>query len=269
MAEVRLHPTAEWSYLQPEHAQVPEQPCRMLCIGPSGGGKTRLIVSLICDLWRTKSGKSIFQRIFVISPSYGSDSAWDPVVNFQRRNMKLSKDEEKYLYQSEWDEKKLERILNEQEQIIKHQKALGMSKLYGILLCVDDWADSPNIRASRVLQRLFVRGRRIGASIIASCQVLRVLHPVVRKNATCLTIFRLRNASEVETLAEEYGAVYGSGRAGREAFKAIYEEATRLPYSFLYINAIAKERQDLFWRGFTERLVIQDGEAEENPPRNK
>ena len=81
-------------------------------------------------------------------------------------------------------------------------------------------------------------------------QRYRVLSPIIRTNATALIIFRLRNVKELEALTEENSAV-----VSRERFREMYEEATSEPYSFLYVNGMAKTADDMFWLRFERPLV--------------
>ena len=227
----------------------------MLIVAPSGGGKTVLITSLLLDIFRKKSGASCFQRIFVFSPSLGLDHTWESVKTFQNMVMKVPKDEDSQLYFREWDPGALEHIVHQQSAIVTHQKQLGMKQLYQICIVLDDHADNPALRHSRALQMLFIRGRHSGITTIASVQAYRTLSAVIRKNATALCVFHLRNDRELESILEENSAVYGAGKKGRDIVRAIYEAATEKPHDFLWVNLVAKDRDDLFWRNFEERLV--------------
>ena len=60
---------------QSRHEHLPSVPLRAVIAGPSGCGKTLLIVTMITDLYRRKDGKSIFQRVYVFSPSVHADPA--------------------------------------------------------------------------------------------------------------------------------------------------------------------------------------------------
>ena len=191
----------------------------MLIVAPSGGGKTVLIASLLMDIFR-KNGSSCFQRIYVFSPSLGLDHTWESVKNFQHKVMRVPKDEDDQLYFREWDAGALERIVHQQSAIVSHQKQLGMKQLYQICIVLDDHADNPALRHSRALQMLFIRGRHSGITTIASVQAYRTLSTVIRKNATALCVFHLRNDRELESILEENSAVYGAGRKGREVVRA-------------------------------------------------
>jgi hypothetical protein len=70
-------------------------------------------------------------------------------------------------------------------------------------------------------------------------------------NATDLIIFRLRSKHELDALVEENSAVYGP-----DALVAMYDEATKEPYSFLYVKLTAKAAEDMFWVRFDRRLAV-------------
>jgi hypothetical protein len=67
---------------------------------------------------------------------------------------------------------------------------------------------------------------------------------------------------ELESCCEEYGAVFGAGRKGREMVRAIYDEATARPYDFLWINARAKNHAEIFHRNFEEVLRVENSDEE-------
>jgi hypothetical protein len=142
-------------------------------------------------------------------------------------------------------------VIDVQRKIIDAQKKRGDKKLFSILLVVDDYADNPSFtRQSHLLWMLYVRGRHYGISSISSVQRYRVLSPIIRTNATALIVFRLRNVKEYEALAEENSALVSKDR-----FREMYEEATSEPYSFLFINSVAKSLDEMFWLRF-ERPII-------------
>ena len=69
-----------------------------------------------------------------------------------------------------------------------------------------------------------------------------MLSPIIRVNATALTIFRLRNVKELDALTEENSALIS-----RQRFREIYDEATSAPFGFLFINSVAKTVDEMFW----------------------
>ena len=76
-------------------------------------------------------------------------------------------------------------------------------------------------------------------------QRYRVLSPIIRVNSTALIFLRLRNVKELDAVTEENSAL-----VSRQCFREIYDEATKDPYCFLYIDSVAKSVADMFWKNF-------------------
>jgi hypothetical protein len=64
-------------------------------------------------------------------------------------------------------------------------------------------------------------------------------------------IYRLRNYRDLETFIEEVSAVVD------KTLLEIYNMATSEPYSFLYVNLRAKNKNDMFWIKFNKRIEIE------------
>ena len=79
MAVVKPAKTDEYHFAQSKYPQLPEIPFRAILAAPGGAGKTVLLQSVVLDLYRTKSGKSPFSRVYIWSPSVNVDPAWKPV----------------------------------------------------------------------------------------------------------------------------------------------------------------------------------------------
>ena len=69
--------------------------------------------------------------------------------------------------------------MDKQHKIIDSQ---GSTKMFQILICIDDFADDPSFtRNSKLLHQLYIRGRHQDISTITSTQVYKVISPIVRK----------------------------------------------------------------------------------------
>ena len=102
---------------------------------------------------------------------------------------------------------------------------------YGHVI-VDDFADESSFsRHSKLLHSLYTRGRHNPISTITATQAFTALSTLIRKNATELYIYRLRNYRDLETFIEEVSALYP-----KKALLELYDIATAEPYSFLYVN---------------------------------
>ena len=194
---------------------------------------------------------SIFERIFIWPPSVNADPACKPVKQYIRDKMRVDDSKEK-LYFDTYRPEELEAVITTQKKIVAAQKKRGDRRLYSVLVCVDDFADSAALsRRSVLLHELYTRGRHAGISTITSVQRYRSLSPIIRVNATSLVIFRIRNAKELEALSEENSAV-----VGKDQFKAIYDASTAEPYSLLYIDTTAKTVDKMFYLRFEQPIVL-------------
>jgi hypothetical protein len=226
-AEIRPHVSKEYTSAQSRFAHVPELPMRAIVVAPSGGGKTTLLVSLILDIYR-----GCWKRIHVFSSTALLDDAWKPIAKYCKEALGQEED------------------CHETFDEVKMCKERGMTRLYGSLIIVDDFADDVRVmRSSRSLWQLFVRGRHAGLSTILSTQKYRALAPIIRVNATDLFVFRLRSQAELMAICEENSAAYG-----KDVTEKIILRATEEPYSFLWINLRATRPEDLFWLKFRGRL---------------
>ena len=103
-----------------------------------------------------------------------------------------------------------------------------------------------------LLHEHYTRGRHAGISSITSVQRYRVLSPIIGVNATAMIAFRLGNVKEYEAISEENSAVIS-----RDKFKELYHYPTSEPYSFLFINAMAKTVDETFWLRFEHPIALE------------
>ena len=103
------------------------------------------------------------------------------------------------------------------------------------------------------MHALYIRGRHTFISTITATQVFNALSPIVRKNITELYVYRLRNYRDLESLIEELSALYD-----KKTLLQLYNIATDEPHSFLYINLVAKNKQEMFFMNFDRMLVIEN-----------
>ena len=103
MGKVKLFPTAEYTSKQPRDPIVPRVPCAGIFLGPSKSGKTVALISAILDQYMTSGGESVFERIYIFSPSIEIDDAWKPVKDFIEHRMGVNTEREQ-VYFDKWDE---------------------------------------------------------------------------------------------------------------------------------------------------------------------
>ena len=79
-------------------------------------------------------------------------------------------------------------------------------------------------------------------STITATQVFNALSPIIRKNITQLYVYKLRNYRDLEAVLEELSAL-----TDKKTLLEMYNMATKDPYSFWYINLLAKHVFDVFF----------------------
>ena len=170
--------------------------------------------------------------------------------------MKVKETTEEPIYFDHYDPTALENRLVTQRKITNFLKKRGDTKLFQILIIVDDFADDPSFtRQSKLLHALYTRGRHNVISTITATQKFSAIHPIIRVNATELYVYRLRNYKDLETFIEEVSAVYD-----KQGLLALYNAATEEPFSFLYIELTSKSKDDMFYKRFDHKLTVTEGE---------
>ena len=226
---------------------VPQLPFRSCILGPSGSGKTILLQNMILDIY-----KGCFEKIYVFSPSIFIDDAWLQVKKYIEKECNQSDDDKEPPYYDHYDAEALSKIMEMQKKITKYQKDNDQKKLFNILVILDDLADSKTaMKNNQLLNSLYVRGRHVNCSVIVSTQVYKALDTVIRKNFTHIFVYRLRNYSDLEGLVDELSAL-----TDKKTIIEIYKMATTEPYSFLYINLMAKKLNDIFRIRFDKKIEI-------------
>ena len=257
MGKIKLFPTTEYSSKQPSDPVVPLVPCTGIFLGPSKSGKTVALISLILEQYR-----GVFERIYVFSPSVNIDDSWIPVKKYIEGDLGVNTEREQ-TYWDEWDEAALRRIIQQQRKITEASKKLEMKKLYQVLVVIDDFADTPQLHKPHgALDTLFIRGRHMQISTWVSSQKLRLISAAVRVNMQFLCCWRLRNQHELDAVIEEVSALLP-----KEQLHRLYEQATREPYSFLFVYYL-KPRNEMFYKRFEERFALEkdaDGSGAQLP----
>ncbi len=133
------------------------------------------------------------------------------------------------------------------------QKQQKQTTLYSILVIVDDFADDPSFsRHSKLLHSLFTRGRHNSISTVVSTQKFTAIAPIIRVNATFIIVYRLRNSKDLETFLEELSAMLT-----RKELVELYQLTTKEPYSFLYINLVAKTLNNMFYINVKQKVTFE------------
>jgi hypothetical protein len=234
----------KYECVQPKLDVLPRVPLRMIVAGPSGAGKSVFLSAAITDLY-----KGVFKRVYIFSPNVHVDGIWHPVKAYIKKVLEVPDDEQVYF--DTYDPRALEEIIETQKAVIDLAKRKKFKKMPSILVVIDDMADNPAImRSDKLLHSLFTRGRHHFTSTIVSTQKFRALATICRVNCQALIVFRLRSAAELEAIVEEVSAVYD-----KKTVVEIYHEATKEPFSFLYVDLTAKTPETTFMLRFQEYLT--------------
>ena len=239
----------EYTSKQSKYSQCAKLPMRSIVLGPSGSGKTILLQNMILDIY-----EGCFDKIYIFSPSVNLDHTWQPVKEYIRDKMKLKDDDkEDPVYFDDYDSEALMKIMETQMKITDYMKKQKKTKMFQVLIIIDDFADDPKfVRSSKLLHSLYTRGRHSYISVITATQVFNALHPIIRKNATDLYIYKLRNYRDLESLVEELSAL-----APKKTLLEMYNQATAEPYSFWYINLMEKDINKTFYIRFEKHITLQ------------
>ena len=63
-------------------------------------------------------------------------------------------------------------------------------------------------------------------------------------------MFRLRNKKETDAVFEELSAIYPV-----KTLQSMYEEATADRFCFMYVNLLASNKRDMFFKNFDYRML--------------
>ena len=256
---VKLHSQKDYSMKPPKVKGLPFSGLlRCVAVGPSGCGKTAWLVDTIIRLLAN------VERIYVWSPSVFLDDAWKAVRDYSENHLGVNQDKERTFF-DHYKDSDLRDVIDLQVRVIQQAKKLNMTQLPQIAIVVDDFADDPSVlHANNAIGLLFIRGRHAFINAFVGCQKLTLMSPILRTQATNLAICRVRNGKELAAITEELSGVFPA-----PVIKALYEKATEEPHSFLWVNLMAKKKEDMFWlRLDGGRLLVQDlSESDDEPVR--
>ena len=230
----------------------PDLPTSFILAAPTASGKTMIILNILLRYY-----KDMFARIWFFSPSIKLDPQYAPLRKYLE---KMSDQQKEPLMFEDLEQNVLSKLLEEQRQICEECRK-RKQKIPQVCVVLDDLADRGDILQKRQggtsggswLVSLATRGRHFGVTWIVSSQVLNLVGTVIRKNCRCMCIWRLRNHKEVETLCEELSGVYS-----KNTLMELYNEATREPFSFMFVRLDAKTRDMMFYLRFEHRLIPED-----------
>ena len=233
-------------------------PARWLACASSGSGKTVTIVNLLTNHFTTRSGDSVFDRIYLWSPTAFSDRNWDPVNDIVRKRLRIPEDDPWRF--DDWDPSELQRVLNKQKNVIAKQKIQFESKkppggqLKSIMIVIDDFAARRDVLHSdnNIVAQLFFHGRHSNVSCIVATQSIKSVSRPIRLNCTGFLLWRVKNYTEYQVAEEEV-----SNLVDKHTFRAIYDKITgESRHDFLFLDLQADDKDTTFYKNLNERVVF-------------
>ena len=173
---IKTYDETQYHFKQSKYKTVGTLPCRTILLAPSNSGKTVLLSNFILDIYR-----GCFEMIYIFSPSIDIDQAWTKVKEYVDK-LNIVKDQ---TYYNHYNPDDLEKIINNQYELIEYQKEKKKKNLFAIAIIIDDFSDDPKfVRNSKLLWSLMCRGRHMGISVFISSQKFATSHTTIRCNCS-------------------------------------------------------------------------------------
>ena len=204
-----------------KHLHNFDLPFRMVLVAPSGSGKSNLLVNMImlfCE------GSGTFKKINIVT-----------------------RDKHEPLY--EWLESKSSQIvITEGLSSLPKLDAKTYDKDTNSLLVIDDLVLSKDLSA---ISEVYIRGRKLGISVVFISQSYFKIPTVIRQNCSYLVLLRLSGVRDARLILSEL-----SLGVTKEELMEIYEHATAEKFSPLIVD-LAAPKASRFRKGFSEVLAVE------------
>lgn len=241
------------------HENLPQPPFAMGLLAPKGSGKSTVIYNLIS---RPEFYYKKFDQVWMLSPTFFLDDTYAKVkLNEQR----VVTDVNKFTpVMNEIITKVNAQIEGIQQVVAVQAQSQGWSKdrikeevdkkkheqLDRILIIIDDAVGVKALERGSIITNSFSRHRHLMISFLYAIQIYKAMPPVVRVNLSALIIFRIYNRGELKKIIEEQAVLVKD-----DTWLALYEHATKEPFTFLYINY--KHPKYRFFKNFTTPLIVE------------
>ena len=281
-------------YPQPKNPALPRNFWLGVLAGQRGSGKTALGVRLMMDMqesgMRTTTGKTVPQRIILITPTYAANPAF-------KRLKHLDKADIHHAYTDKLLVDIVEEIKRDREATINYNKAIKLWQQFCklvrhdrdplkimdrdhlrllssmtngfrddpvvpphpdgcvVTLILDDLLGSPAFSLNRgnYLGQVACNSRHYFLNVMILTQRLRQAVPLVRANITLLMLWRCMSRSII--IDEMYPVV--SSLLTEDQFVALYEAATRNnKFDCFTVDTTAHNPDHLFRRNLDETLRL-------------
>ena len=148
------------------------------------------------------------------------------------------------------------------QTIIDYQDQIPKAQRPNIAIVFDDFIAFPNIKKNSLMFKIASSYRHHNIKLLYySTQLYKAVPNIVRQSINYAIISQNANTREVEKMAEEMGARFGS----MDKFKSLLTEATSKPYAFLYLDLYGKPAKA--FQNFTN-LLYEAPDTLSNVPVN-
>ena len=161
--------------------------------------------------------------------------------------------DESDVFFKDWNEGAISEQLDVFKRKVQALKDKGSKDLPTCIVIVDDFSDNPAVlHRGQLLNQLATRARHYQTALWVSAQKFSTLSPVVRTQIRFMCLGKLRSESELKGVLESISAVLP-----RKMMEAVYRKATAEPHSFLYINLMASDINEMFMVRFEHKIRFQ------------
>ena len=259
---IKPHKMKEYEFKQSKYDVAPRIPFSQIVVGPSGSGKSILLQNMVLDIYR-----NCFSRIYIFSSSIHVDSVWHPVKEYIEKHLRVDTKKEK-TYFDDFHKEDLEEILELQYKISKYQKDNNFKTLFASLVIVDDFVDQVSFsKHNSLLNSLYIKARHYGVNVVSSSQKFNALSTIIRVNSRQLFFFKMRNYKELQTMIEELSVLLIKKNLlkndknisnAKNTLLEIYDDATEERFSFLFVNLMKHNINEVFMKRFTHKYIIDE-----------
>jgi hypothetical protein len=204
------------------HPLAPQWPFRMIISGPSGSGKSNLMLNLVTKYL-------YFDKCYIFAKDAEEDK-YSFLINFLM------------LAGKQRGEKILEIVSDKLEDVPDLMK---LDKKKQHLFIFDDMITTKN---QKIIEELSIRGRKRNASIIYLTQVYHEVPKNIRKNCNYIAIFNVTSKREILELQKDHAI----GISKDEFVKMYNSIIDNDRYGFLFIDRKTEDKKMIYRSGLDQ-----------------
>ena len=206
------------------HFLMPQWPFRFVVVSPTGGGKSNLVMNILCnDLIH-------FDRLFVFAKILDEDK-WLFIKDIRDR-MQIAIDLEIEENPDDFDEGPPMPPISIFSRDLKDLPALeDLDKNDQTLVIFDDFVNEKNKTMIKRIEDFFIMSRKKNVSIIFMTQLFHKCPDFVKTQASHIAAFKLGNKRCITELAKTFAT-----RVDHKRFLELFKEATAKEYQFMLID---------------------------------